>query len=338
MDRAEFQRRSEKGERLELVRDDNDGAPSRAVDGSGAGDTQDGAEEPATQGGAETEGNSNPADGASPAKEDSCRKRDSGDRPGNPDGEGEGAMVTVRAVMPENWVHRFSLVICFFTKAALPRDAEPNTSSANGPPSKKARVSAAGSPNAGQGCAGDDEDEAGPHCAETGGGKLSQRSLNLAGKADEAAGRRDARDPRGQDAKDFRMERCLESFADRLSSPPPQSSHALAESVQGMAAAVRDADDIRRECFDIERRLAHVEERSKKIEWLKLEIQTLEDMGWSADAQKAKMRLVTLLRQPLPCDVPLATGGGGSADGETSFGHDGTHGGATDGNGATSSG
>lgn len=355
MDRAEFRSRSARGERLEIIKvdgDDNYGTPSQAVDGPGS--TPDETGKPTVRVGEGARGASSPTDGASLATESSGHGGDHGDSSGNPPSSGSrpwnpddaGTTMTVRDAMPENWVHPYSLLICYFSNISEDPDPNPDLDpdlwSTVAPPNKKARIFPAGPAKAGESCGGDGEEGTGAQCMETRSGKLSRRSLSLLGKVKDSHSGKDAGDKNSHEGNEFRVERCLEAFAGRLFSSRHRPKDVLAESVERMAGAVRAAGktrrDIRRQRSDVETRLAHVDERRSKVELLKLEIRTLEEIGMPTDAQKARMRLVALLRQPLPFDLPLGPGDADSGDLGSIDGCGGVRSDPVDGNGATVSG
>lgn len=81
--------------------------------------------------------------------------------------------------------------------------------------------------------------------------RQSRRSLNLLGKTNEPHGRERVKEARAQETREFRMESCLTSIADRIIAScddrkDEDEKDVFAEGLQAMANVAKDSVSIRR--------------------------------------------------------------------------------------------
>ena len=301
MSRAEFDFRSAKGERLEVMKDEEHSTPTNVGEDPGS---EDSLAQETGEDGKEADLTDHTSSANDPSEATGDRSDTQPQTGSNPPGEDKAeGVLTVRTRTPDNWLHRHSLVICFFSRISDSPDPDLDIQPCNGPPCKKARVSDASECDTNNG----GEIDCG-EASDCGSGRLSRRSVNLLGKINEPHSRKDAKEAKVQAAKGFRMETFFTTITDRLVASMDEmrdesQKDVLAEGMQAMANAVKESAGASRVDFD--EREKEIKLRTRKAEWLKYRMRTYEEMGLATEVEETKAELLNFLGEPLNFDMPL---------------------------------
>ena len=312
MTRLELLSRVRRGESLEEVRQTENaskGKPGESPPNEGApgaqseGDTTCNVGEPA-------QGNNNSGAGQSSGRRDVVSSNPTA--PSLQDEQDMDAEVMVRAVMPESWVHRYSLLLCFFSRISKDPDPDLALESSNGPPpKKKARTSEKETDNEKENLGNNDRDTVqGGSVAEsispgsasnvTGSGRLSRRSVNMLCKVNESLSRRDAKKQMVDELREERRTKRTEHMLERFSQFCQESSSAETDiCIQGLAKAVAQSAEVSRERLSLDKANINRDIRMKDIELKNKETEMFEKMGMADKAEKARREMVELIESPV---------------------------------------